>query len=98
MYENGEISVEDLKNHPVKNVITRALGVDEDVNIDFNSDFLHEEEALLLCTDGLTNFVDADEIYEAFNTYKKEDLADALINMANEHGGGDNITVALIYR
>ena len=98
MYDNGEISVEELKNHPVKNVITRALGVDEDVNIDFNSDFLHEEEALLLCSDGLTNFVDADEIYEAFNTHKKEDLADALINMANEHGGGDNITVALIYR
>lgn len=98
MYDNGQISVEELKNHPVKNVITRALGVDEDVEIDFSSDFLHEGEAVLLCSDGLTNFVETDEIYEAFNSFEKEELAQVLIDKANEHGGGDNITVALIYR
>lgn len=98
MYDNGEISVEELKNHPGKNVITRALGVDEEINIDFNYDFLHEEEAILLCSDGLTNFVDTDEIYEAFNSFNKDELAQILINKANEHGGGDNITAALIYR
>ncbi len=97
MYDNGQISVEELKTHPVKNVITRALGVDEDVDIDFNSATLGEGEAILLCTDGLTNYVDADEIYEAFNSCKKEELASLLINKANEYGGGDNITVALIY-
>lgn len=98
MYDNGQISVEELKSHPVKNVITRALGVDEDVNIDFNSDYLNEGEAILLCSDGLTNYVEADEIYEAFNNLSKEELPAFLIDKANEHGGGDNITVALIYR
>lgn len=98
MYDNGEISIDELKNHPVKNVITRALGVDEEVNIDFNFGTLNEGEAILLCSDGLTNYVDTDEIYESFNKYSKEELADILIAKANEYGGGDNISVALIYR
>lgn len=98
MYDNGQISVEELKSHPVKNYITRALGVDEDVNIDFNSLRLQDDEVLLLCSDGLTNYVEADEIYEAFNCCAKEDFAKALIDRANHHGGGDNATVALIYK
>lgn len=97
MYDNGEISIEELKDHPVKNVITRALGVEEDVNIDFNTDFLNEGEAILLCSDGLTNFVEADEIFEAFNSFDKNELAQVLVDKANSNGGGDNITVALIY-
>lgn len=97
MYDNGEISIEELKDHPVKNVITRALGVEEDVNIDFNTDFLIEGEAILLCSDGLTNFVEADEIFEAFNSFDKNELAQVLVDKANSNGGGDNITVALIY-
>lgn len=98
MYDNGQISIDELKSHPGKNVITRALGVEEGIDIDFNSGVIHEDEAILLCSDGLTNYVETDEIYEAFNNQNKESLASFLINKANEHGGGDNITVALIYR
>ncbi len=96
MYDNGEISIDELKNHPVKNVITRALGVDEEIEIDFTTDFLGEGETLLLCSDGLSNYVDADEIYQIVNSSEYEDLAQALVSRANENGGGDNITVAAI--
>lgn len=98
MYDKGQISIEELKTHPVKNVITRALGVDEEVDIDFNYDYLSDGEAILLCSDGLTNFVDTDEIYEAFNSLSREELARVLIDKANQNGGGDNITVSLIYK
>ena len=97
MYDKGEISIEELKTHPVKNVITRALGVEEEIDIDFNSEFLNEGEAILLCSDGLTNYVETDEIYEAFNNCDKDELAQVLIDKANSNGGGDNFTVALIY-
>lgn len=96
MYDNGEISVEELKNHPRKNVITRALGVEERIEIDFTTDYLDEGETLLLCSDGLSNFVDADEIYEIINNNEKKNIADVLVDRANENGGGDNISVAAI--
>lgn len=96
MYDNGEISIEELKNHPRKNVITRALGVDEEIDIDFTTDYLDEGETLLLCSDGLSNFVDADEIYEIINNTEKIRIADVLVDRANENGGGDNISVAAI--
>jgi len=96
MYDKGEISVEDLKNHPVKNVITRALGVEEKVEIDFYTQQLDDEETLLLCSDGLSNYVDADEIYEIVTHSEKNEVAQKLVNRANENGGGDNITVAVI--
>lgn len=96
MYDNGEISVEELKNHPRKNVITRALGVEERIDIDFTTDYLDEGETLLLCSDGLSNFVDADEIYEIINNNEKKNIADVLVDRANENGGGDNISVAAI--
>ena len=96
MYDKGEISIEELKTHPIKNVITRALGVDEEIEIDFTSDFLYEGETLLLCSDGLSNYVDADEIYQIVNNTEFETVADALVARANENGGGDNITVAAI--
>ncbi len=96
MYDNGEISVEELKNHPRKNVITRALGVEEEIDIDFTTDYLDEGETLLLCSDGLSNFVEADEIYEIINNTEKTRIAEVLVDRANENGGGDNISVAAI--
>lgn len=96
MYDKGEISIEELRTHPKKNLITRALGVKEDIEIDFNTETLDEGHTLLLCSDGLSNFVDADEIYRIINDNSAPDAAEVLVNTANANGGGDNITVAVV--
>ena len=96
MYDNGEISVEELKTHPVKNVITRALGVEEDIEIDFTHDRLEDDEVLILCSDGLSNYVDADEIYEIVNNADEMNMVKLLVDRANQNGGGDNISVAAV--
>ncbi len=96
MYDKGEISIEELRTHPKKNLITRALGVEEEIEIDFNTEYLSEGETLLLCSDGLSNYVDADEIYRIINDTDAVNVADALVDRANANGGGDNISVAAI--
>lgn len=96
MYDNGELSAEQMKNHPIKNVITRALGVEEDIDIDFNVETLAEGEILLLCSDGLSNFVDDSDILKASKSEPFELLASRLVEMANDNGGGDNISVVAV--
>ena len=91
----GQITKEQAKSHPRKNYITRALGVDESVEIDFNRLFLSENEKLLLCTDGLTNFVPEEEILRILRD-TAEDPAKRLVEEANANGGGDNITAVVI--
>ena len=96
LIENGEISLDDAKHHPRKNVITRALGVEAEVVADFDELTLNTNDTLLLCTDGLTNYVPEANIYEIF---KQNDLAlvsETLVAKANENGGGDNITVVTL--
>ena len=96
MLDRGEISPEEAKDHPKKNVITRALGVDPDVRIDYSQEQLNENDIVLLCTDGLTNYVDDETILEICRTEDKYKIADKLVELANENGGGDNITVVTV--
>lgn len=96
MLDRGEISPEEAKDHPKKNVITRALGVDPDVRIDYSQEQLNENDIVLLCTDGLTNYVDDETILEICKTEDKYKIADKLVELANENGGGDNITVVTV--
>ncbi|NLP47653.1 MAG: Stp1/IreP family PP2C-type Ser/Thr phosphatase [Clostridiales bacterium] len=97
LIETGEISEESAKTHPQRNVITRALGVSDNVEVDFRQEsFGKGKEFVLLCTDGLSNALTSDEIFEVFETYKAENLADTLIEKAKRENGSDNIT-AVIY-
>lgn len=96
MLDRGEISPEEAKDHPKKNVITRALGVDPDVRIDYSQEQLNEDDIVLLCTDGLTNYVDDVTILEICRTEDKYKIADKLVELANENGGGDNVTVVTV--
>ena len=82
-----------------KNVITRAVGVDERVTADFFEVELAPQEKVLLCSDGLTNMITDDEIHAiAKRNLPLEERAEALIEAANLSGGRDNITVILIER
>ncbi len=91
----GQITKEQAAHHPKKNYITRALGVDESIAIDFDTVRFGPTDRLLLCTDGLTNFVPENDIYGIL-TDPSADAAKRLVALANENGGGDNITVAVI--
>ncbi len=96
MIDNGEISAEEAKDHPQKNVITRAIGVEESIRIDFSQEEYNDGDIVLLCTDGLTNYVEDSQILEICNTYDGYTLADELVNAANKNGGGDNVTVVTV--
>ena len=95
LVDRGTITEEEAKTHPHKNYITRALGVDEKIEIDFNALTVPEQASILLCSDGLTNFVSDKEITEILSE-GSDDAAKQLISLANKNGGGDNITAVII--
>jgi PPM family protein phosphatase len=93
MVENGELTPDEAKAHPRKNIITRALGADEEISIDIYEEPAEKDDVIILCTDGLTNFIDADNILNIFKKSDYYEFAENLISFANKNGGGDNITV-----
>lgn len=96
LLENGSITAEEVENHPQRNVITRALGTDEHVEIDYYEKKLSKNDIVLLCTDGLINHVDAEEIkHIAKDSESLSDLAKLLTVKALDDGGTDNITVVV---
>ncbi len=98
MIRNGEIERKDAAHHPKKNIITRAIGVDASVEPDFFETELEKGNIILLCSDGLSNMVDDDKMENCLNDNKKtlEEKTRELIDIANERGGRDNISVVLI--
>ncbi|MCQ2487738.1 MAG: Stp1/IreP family PP2C-type Ser/Thr phosphatase [Clostridia bacterium] len=94
----GEITPEQAIDHPRKNLITRALGVDEMIKVDFTVEDIKGDETLLICTDGLTNEVYPEEILEILKNNPYEDVAEILVDTANNNGGCDNVTVVAISR
>ncbi len=91
----GIISSEEAKTHPQKNVITRAVGSEKEVMVDFYETVLSSGDILIACTDGLHSLVDNAEIADVVSD-EKTDVADKLISLANEKGGRDNITVIAV--
>ena len=96
MLDKGQITKEQFDNHPIKNIITRALGVDEEIEIDFDYIDVSENDVIILCSDGLSGFVRPERILEIYNNNEFEVLCDELIAAANENGGRDNITVVAV--
>jgi PPM family protein phosphatase len=97
LVRTGQITEEDAEHHPRKNVILRALGTEEDVKIDIKTIMFEEDDFLLLCSDGLSNKVTDNEMAAVLqNGETLEKQATTLINMANENGGEDNITLVIV--
>lgn len=98
LVKSGEISVKDAENHPRKNILTRSLGVTDEIDIDVTILPALPNDQILLCSDGLTNMVEDQEIKNILSTNKStEEKVETLVDMANEHGGYDNITIMLIH-
>ena len=96
MVNNGDITEQQAKIHPQKNIITRALGVEPSIQIDYCENEFCSGSIILICTDGLTNYIDAEQIYELSKTTEADSLTDKLVLLAKDCGGGDNITVVTI--
>ena len=96
MVDRGEITAEQAQHHPKKNFITRAVGVEKRIDIDFSEIDLNDNETLILCTDGLSNFVTNNEMIDDIKDGQYYAFADRLVKRANKNGGGDNITVVAI--
>ncbi len=96
LIESGKITPEDAKYHPRKNVITRAIGAEGSVTADSSVIRLNRGDSLLLCTDGLSNYLDDNEILGVFKNTDISAVPEALVERANSNGGGDNITVVTL--
>lgn len=93
MVENGEITALEAVDHPSKHIITRALGADNEIKIDFGQEPFEDDEIYILCTDGLTNYSKPEDLVKLTSDGHYYEYADRLVNLANHNGGGDNITV-----
>lgn len=98
MVKSGEIKRSEARFHPKKNVITRAVGASSNVIPDYFEVSVKSRDLILLCSDGLSNMVEEEEIYQIIKS-NQEDLETAgkeLVKKANENGGKDNIAIVLI--
>ncbi len=97
MVKSGEITQAEAEVHPHKNVLTRALGTDEQVEVDEDSLALLDGDRLLICSDGLTGMVTEDQIQAILeNSDHAQQAADRLVKAANRAGGIDNISVVVL--
>ena len=96
MVRLGGLTEEEAKHHPDKNIITRAMGVKDKVEPDFFEYRLKGGDTILMCSDGLTNMVDDDEIFQIVKSARDiVEAVETLIQRANENGGSDNIGIVL---
>ncbi len=98
MVQSGEIQKDEMRTHPNKNIITRALGTDTSVRPYCFEIEVRKGDVLLLCSDGLTNMLEDDRVEKILQEHQGqiEQAGRELIRQANEAGGKDNISVILI--
>lgn len=96
LVEEGAISEEEAKGHPHENIILSSLGSEVNPQIDLFQLDLKQGDILLLCSDGLTKYVDKEEIAQIITTKSPQQATTSLVQLANERGGSDNISVAVI--
>jgi protein phosphatase len=97
MVQEGRLKREDAPRHPQRSIITRALGVDQGVDVDVQDESLQDGDRLLICSDGLSSMVDDTAIARHLREHDDpQSAADALVEAANAAGGEDNITVIVL--
>jgi serine/threonine protein phosphatase PrpC len=97
MVREGRLTEEEAERHPQRSIITRALGIDETVDVDVSTIELDSGDRVLLCSDGLTGMIDTRAIAEVLDAEPDpQQAADILVDLANDAGGEDNITVVIV--
>lgn len=97
--KKGLISEEEARNSRLRNVITRALGMEKSVEVELGEELVLKNDCILMCSDGLHDMLEDDEILHAVLNFpgKPQKACDYLIELANNHGGDDNISVILLH-
>lgn len=92
----GLIKESEVKGHKLKNIITRSVGYQDQVEIDVKKIDVHMGDRVVLCSDGLSNMVEDKQIEEVVNNEPIKEACKKLVSLANENGGEDNITVIIV--
>jgi PPM family protein phosphatase len=97
LYESGVLSKDALNRHPKKNLITRSIGTQEQVEPEIQNGEAHKDDIYLLCSDGLTDVLSDQELFQIVSAENSgiREICDHLVKAANQGGGPDNITVVL---
>lgn len=98
MIDNGYMSQEEAMSSTNRNLITRALGIAEDVKVDVTQEGIEKDDIYLLCSDGLSDMIDDDLIFSTL-VKTRQDLkraSEELVKQAKDHGGHDNVSVILV--
>lgn len=98
LLQKGAITVEEAQRHPQRNLITKAIGMLDDVDVDIDCVKLYPRDILLLCTDGLTTMLSDEDILHIIlkKNGNMQSIAEDLVKKAKENGGTDNITAILV--
>lgn len=98
LLERGEISTQQAENHPQRHYITRAVGVNGCVDIDYQLLEFAPDNKILLCSDGFSGYITESTLPPLLEQAISTEDASPLINFANQQGGNDNVTAVVIYR
>lgn len=96
LIDSGTITEEQAKYHPQRNLITRAVGTEKNILVDYETLEFREGDYILICSDGLSSYVEESQIIDILKNTKTSETVGKLIEAANNSGGKDNVTVVLI--
>lgn len=97
LVREGVLTEEEAQNHPMRNIITRAIGTDESVKVDVVVEERRKGDLWLACSDGLHGLVDDRQMRDALRQYAPEKAADVLLKAALDAGGRDNVTLVIVH-
>lgn len=97
LVREGVLTEEETQNHPMRNIITRAIGTDESVEVDVVVEERRKGDLWLACSDGLHGLVDDRQMRDALRQYAPEKAADVLLKAALDAGGRDNVTLVIVH-
>ncbi len=96
LIDSGTITEEQALYHPQRNLITRAVGTEKNINVDYLTTDFKDGDYILICSDGLSSYVEEHEIKSIMDNSVTGEMTEKLINAANNSGGKDNVTVVII--
>ncbi len=95
LVRDGLLTPEEARRHPYRNIITRALGTSETVEVDISEFDKRTGDIYLICSDGLSEYVQEDQMHKILSEHELEEAADLFLNLALEGGGRDNISLVI---